>query len=46
MRSVYYAQSTVIDCMEMALLDALTRSYGIPLYCIFWRGQQYSRKQT
>jgi L-alanine-DL-glutamate epimerase-like enolase superfamily enzyme len=32
MRSVYYAQSTVIAGMEMALLDALTRSYGIPLY--------------
>jgi L-alanine-DL-glutamate epimerase-like enolase superfamily enzyme len=30
--SVYYAQSTVCAGMEMAILDALTRSYGIPLY--------------
>lgn len=35
MHSVYYAQSTVIAGMEMALLDALTRSYGIPLYIFF-----------
>jgi L-alanine-DL-glutamate epimerase-like enolase superfamily enzyme len=35
MRSVYYTQSTVIAGMEMALLDALTRSYGIPLYVFF-----------
>ena len=32
LHSVYYAQSTVCAGMEMALLDALTRSYGIPLY--------------
>ncbi len=30
--SVYYAQSTVCAGLEMAILDALTRSYGIPLY--------------
>jgi L-alanine-DL-glutamate epimerase-like enolase superfamily enzyme len=30
--SVYYAQATVCAGMEMAILDALTRSYGIPLY--------------
>jgi L-Ala-D/L-Glu epimerase len=35
MHSVYYAQSTVMAGMEMALLDALTRSYGIPLYVFF-----------
>jgi L-alanine-DL-glutamate epimerase-like enolase superfamily enzyme len=31
-RSVYYSQTTVCAGMEMAILDALTRSYGIPLY--------------
>ncbi len=34
-RSVYFAQATVCAGMEMALLDALTRSYGIPLYVFF-----------
>jgi L-alanine-DL-glutamate epimerase-like enolase superfamily enzyme len=34
-RSSYYAQSTVCTGMEMAILDALTRSYGIPLYVFF-----------
>lgn len=33
--SVFYAQSVVCAGMEMALLDALTRSYGIPLYVFF-----------
>lgn len=32
LHSLYYAQNTVCAGMEMALLDALTRSYGIPLY--------------
>src|SRR6266480_6442174 len=31
-RSVYFSQATAIAGIEMALLDALTRSYGIPLY--------------
>ncbi len=31
-RGVYYAQTTVCAGMEMAILDVLTRSYGIPLY--------------
>ncbi len=31
-RSVYFAQTTVCAGMEMAILDALTRSYSIPLY--------------
>jgi len=31
-KSIYYAQTTVCAGMEMAILDALTRSYGIPLY--------------
>jgi L-Ala-D/L-Glu epimerase len=35
LRSLYFSQSTVIAGMEMALLDALTRSYGIPLYVFF-----------
>ena len=35
MRSVYYCQHTVIAGMEMALLDALTRSYGMPMYIFF-----------
>lgn len=33
--SLYYAQTTVCAGVEMALLDALTRSYGIPLYTFF-----------
>jgi len=33
--SMYYAQATVCAGIEMALLDALTRSYGIPLYVFF-----------
>src|SRR5579859_2372917 len=32
LKSVYYAQTTVCTGIEMAMLDALTRSYGIPLY--------------
>ena len=35
MRSVYYSQMTAIAGTEMAILDALTRSYGIPLYVFF-----------
>lgn len=35
MRSVYFSQGTAIAGMEMALLDALTHSYGIPLYVFF-----------
>ena len=35
LRSVYFSQNTVIAGMEMALLDALTRSYGMPLYVFF-----------
>jgi L-alanine-DL-glutamate epimerase-like enolase superfamily enzyme len=34
-RKAYYAQMTVCAGMEMAILDALTRSYGIPLYVFF-----------
>ncbi len=34
-RSLYYTQATVCAGMEMALLDALTRSYGIPLSVFF-----------
>src|SRR2546421_6364907 len=34
-RSVYFSQMTAIAGIEMALLDALTRSYGIPLYVFF-----------
>ena len=33
--SLYYAQTTVCAGFEMALLDALTRSYGMPLYVFF-----------
>lgn len=33
--SLYYAQATVCTGIEMALLDALTRSYGMPLYVFF-----------
>ncbi len=35
MHSVYFSQATAIAGMEMALLDALTRSYGVPLYVFF-----------
>ena len=35
MRSMYFSQATAIAGTEMALLDALTRSYGIPLYQFF-----------
>src|SRR5437588_7185826 len=35
LRSVYFSQATAIAGIEMALLDALTRSYGIPLYVFF-----------
>ena len=35
MRSVYFSQHTAIAGMEMALLDALTHSYGIPMYVFF-----------
>jgi L-Ala-D/L-Glu epimerase len=35
MHSVYFTQATARAGMEMALLDALTRSYGIPLYVFF-----------
>jgi len=35
MRGVYFSQVTAIAGIEMALLDALTRSYGIPLYVFF-----------
>ncbi|HYB02607.1 MAG TPA: enolase C-terminal domain-like protein, partial [Ktedonobacteraceae bacterium] len=35
MRSVYFSQRTAIAGVEMALLDALTRSYGIPLSVFF-----------
>ncbi|GAC1378042.1 MAG: dipeptide epimerase [Ktedonobacteraceae bacterium] len=35
LRSVYFSQSTAIAGMEMALLDALSRSYDIPLYVFF-----------
>jgi L-alanine-DL-glutamate epimerase-like enolase superfamily enzyme len=34
-RSIYFSQGTAIAGIEMALLDALTRSYGIPLYVFF-----------
>ncbi len=33
--SIYYSQGTVCTGIEMAILDALTRSYGIPLYVFF-----------
>jgi L-alanine-DL-glutamate epimerase-like enolase superfamily enzyme len=35
MRSVYFSQMTAIAGIEMALLDALTHSYGIPLSIFF-----------
>ena len=34
-RSVFYAQKTVCAGMEMAILDALTRSLHVPLYVFF-----------
>src|SRR5438093_7170852 len=34
-RSVYFSQRTAIAGIEMALLDALTHSSGIPLYVFF-----------
>jgi L-alanine-DL-glutamate epimerase-like enolase superfamily enzyme len=34
-RGVYFSQGTAIAGIEMALLDALTHSYGIPLYVFF-----------
>ncbi len=33
--SMYYSQTTVCAGIEMALLDAITRSYGMPLYVFF-----------
>src|SRR5437588_8986071 len=35
LRGVFFSQMTAIAGIEMALLDALTRSYGIPLYVFF-----------
>src|SRR5258706_2887966 len=35
MHSVYFSQTTARAGIEMAILDALTRSYGIPLYIFF-----------
>src|SRR5437588_9325324 len=35
MHSIYFSQLTAIAGMEMAILDALTRSYGMPLYVFF-----------
>jgi L-Ala-D/L-Glu epimerase len=35
MHGVYFTQATARAGVEMALLDALTRSYGIPLYVFF-----------
>ena len=35
LHSAYFSQMTAIAGTEMALLDALTRSYGIPLYIFF-----------
>ena len=35
MHSVYFSQATARAGMEMAILDALTRSYDIPLYIFF-----------
>src|SRR5216684_2393015 len=34
-RSVFFSQTTVCAGMEMAIFDALTRSYSIPLYVFF-----------
>ena len=35
MHSIYFSQATARAALEMAMLDALTRSYGIPLYIFF-----------
>ena len=35
LRGVFFSQMTAIAGIEMALLDALTHSYGIPLYVFF-----------
>jgi L-alanine-DL-glutamate epimerase-like enolase superfamily enzyme len=35
LRSLYFSQSSVCAGFEMALLDALTHSYGLPLYAFF-----------
>ncbi len=35
MHSLYFSQATARAAMEMAVLDALTRSYDIPLYVFF-----------
>ncbi len=35
LHSLYYAQTTVCTGFEMAVLDALTRSYGMPLSVFF-----------
>ena len=45
MHSIFYAQTTVCAGMEMALLDALTRSYGMPLYGSFWWHQLFCRNR-
>jgi L-Ala-D/L-Glu epimerase len=34
-RSLFYTQMTVCAGMEIAILDALSRSYGLPLYIFF-----------
>jgi L-alanine-DL-glutamate epimerase-like enolase superfamily enzyme len=34
-RSLFYTQMTVCAGMEIAMLDALSRSYGLPLYIFF-----------
>ena len=34
-RSVYFSQATACAGIEMAVLDALTRSFGMPLYVFF-----------
>ncbi len=35
MHSIYFSQHTALAGMEMAMLDALTRSFGIPMYIFF-----------
>jgi L-alanine-DL-glutamate epimerase-like enolase superfamily enzyme len=35
LRSLYFSQASVCAACEMALLDALTHSYGMPLYAFF-----------
>jgi len=35
LRGVFFSQMTAIAGIEMALLDALTHSYGVPLYVFF-----------